>query len=283
MKTMTAIAMVAFLALTGSRGAVAQDEASQRASVERRVLSVQTLVETSSAAREVERSGRSDALARRSQARESARLAREALASGDLPSASSLAEDAAKHLIAAARLARDESEHADEGSAELRVRMESARALLAALRRIGAEKSAPDTAQLASRIEASLAEAKTHAEAGRIDAARPLAEQAYLLAKAGVTAMRSGDTLVRSLKFESKADEYQYELDRNETHAMLLALALKKQPFGMSEGYERARSLRRDAEARAARGEHAEAIRLLEESTRELLRGIRAAGLYIPG
>lgn len=276
--------MVACMCVVALGTAQAQDEAaSRRASVERRVVSVQTLVETSSAAREVEKSGRSDALARRSQARESARLAREALASGDLPSASSLAEDAAKHLIAAARLARDEGAHTDESAAELRLRMDSARALLAALRRIGAEKSSPDTAGLAARIEASLAEAKAHADAGRTADARPLAEQAYLLAKAGVTAMRGGDTLVRSLKFESKADEYQYELDRNETHAMLLALTLKNQPFGMSEGLERSRSLRRDAEAKAARGEHAEAIRLLEESTRELVRGIRAAGLYIPG
>ncbi|HEY5897170.1 MAG TPA: hypothetical protein VIV54_06380 [Burkholderiales bacterium] len=262
----------------------AQEEAaSRRASIERRVASVQTLIESSSAAREVEKSGRSDALTRRSQARESVRLAREALESGDLTSASSLAEDATKHLIAAARLARDEAVHADETGGDLRVRMDSARALLAALRRIGTEKAAPDAAQLAPRIESLLAEAQSHVDAGRIAPARPLAEQAYLLAKAGVTAMRGGDTLVRSLKFTSKEDEYHYELDRNETHAMLLTLALKQQPFGLSEGLERSRALRRDAEAKAARGGHAEAIRLLEESTRELVRGIRAAGLYIPG
>jgi hypothetical protein len=46
---------------------------------------------------------------------------------------------------------------------------------------------------------------------------------------------------------------------------------------------DRAAALRRDAEGQAGRGDHAGAIRALEDSTRELVRAIRAGGIYIPG
>ena len=279
-------ARLGILLLLVASGVHAQDAGqTERASVERRVQSVQTLVESSSAAREVEKSGRADALMRRNQARQAARLARAAYDTGDLKSASALAEDATRHLIAAARFARDEP-HPEEGARELAVRMDSVGALVAALRRIDEEKHASGTPQVAARIDGLLAEAKAHAAAGRVAEARPLAEQAYLLAKAAVTAMRGGDTLVRSLKFASKEDEYHYELDRNDTHRMLLGLFLKRQGREASPptaDLERSGTLRREAEARAARREHGEAIGLLEESTRLLVRTIRAAGIFIPG
>jgi hypothetical protein len=46
---------------------------------------------------------------------------------------------------------------------------------------------------------------------------------------------------------------------------------------------ERADQLRRDGLAQAQRGDHRAAIKTLEDSTRELVRAIRAGGLYIPG
>jgi len=44
-----------------------------------------------------------------------------------------------------------------------------------------------------------------------------------------------------------------------------------------------ATQLRKAAEEQAARREFDAAIKTLEESTRELVRAIRAAGVYIPG
>ena len=41
-------------------------------------------------------------------------------------------------------------------------------------------------------------------------------------------ALRGGDTLVRTLTFESKEEEYAYELDRNETHEMLLRVLVEE-------------------------------------------------------
>ena len=268
------------------RPALADDAQIERASVERRIASVQTLIETSSAAREVDKSGRSDAIARRNEARQSARLARAAFDSGDLRAASSLADEAARQLMASVRLSRDETLEADETRREVEGRMRSARALLAAMRRIGAEKRSADVPQLAARVERLLGEAQGALDGARPQGARDPAEQAYLLAKASVMAMRGGDTLVRSLSFASKEEEYLYELDRNDTHQMLLRLALSRRgedPFAISQPLEHARQARAQAQALAARGEPAGAIRLLEESTRELVRAIRVAGIYVPG
>ena len=39
--------------------------------------------------------------------------------------------------------------------------------------------------------------------------------------------MRSGDTLVRSLNFASKEEEYRYEIDRNDTHQMLIKVLVE--------------------------------------------------------
>ena len=46
---------------------------------------------------------------------------------------------------------------------------------------------------------------------------------------------------------------------------------------------ERARGLRTKADELARRGDHAAAVRMLEDSTGELVKAIRGAGVYIPG
>jgi hypothetical protein len=98
--------------------------------------------------------------------------------------------------------------------------------------------------------------------------------------------MRRGDTLVRSLKFAHPREEYDYEIDRNDTHRMLIQLLLaeRKDLAPRMQGHvDQAAALRAAAEASAARAEHTQAIQQLEASTRELVRAIRAGGLYIPG
>ena len=106
------------------------------------------------------------------------------------------------------------------------------------------------------------------------------------MAKAGISGLRSGDTLVRSLNFASKEEEYHYEVDRNNTHQMLIKVLLedKKAADAMIQTYvTKARELRGRADAAAAAKDYGGAVRLLEESTAELVRAIRNAGVYIPG
>jgi hypothetical protein len=134
-------------------------------------------------------------------------------------------------------------------------------------------------------IERRIAEAQRMAKAGNMEAGRVELDRAYLVTKAAVSSLRSGDTLVRSLEFASKEEEYRYEIDRNDTHQMLVKVLLDGKPeTAQTRSFvERAAKLRAQAESAAARRDHAGAIQILEDSTRELVRAIRGAGIYIPG
>jgi hypothetical protein len=66
---------------------------------------------------------------------------------------------------------------------------------------------------------------------------------------------------------------------------MLVDMLLKERRGdpGIDQALAASARLRKQAEDQAARRDHPGAIRTLEDSTRELVRAIRAAGVYIPG
>jgi hypothetical protein len=272
-----------WLALLPALAAPAPDQ------IERRLQSVGTLIESSSAAKQIESSGEAPARERRDNARLIHREAAAALARGDAAGAHQLLDEAAREMMAGARLARPEQVVAEKAKRDFGARLDSARALLAAQQRITQEKGAGREAQQAARsIEQQIREAQQLAAQDRYDVARPLLDRAYLTARVSIESMRRGDTLVRSLHFASPREEYEYEIDRNDTHGMLIKVLLADRreaalPAPMQGPVDQAAKLRGEAEAQAKRGDHAGAIRLLEDSTRELVRAIRAGGLYIPG
>ena len=275
-----AIAVAAMLSLP----ALAQQD--DAAPIERRLLAVKTLVESSSAARQIEASGNPGAAGYRAEARELVRLAELAHASHDERSAATLLDGAARQMLEGARLASGQGARDGKLERDVAARIEAAEALLGAQKRIAAEKSVAGSAQSARQIEQLLGEARAEVAAHRPAQAQPLAQQAYLLAKASIGAMRGGDTLVRTLNFASKEEEYRYELDRYETHRMLHELLAKKQSSDdvMGRGaVARAAELRSQADAAAGRADYGAAVGHLEDATRELVRAIRAAGVFIPG
>ena len=262
-----------------------------RAAVEQRMTSVATLIGRSSAARQIEASRDPKALEMRNQARALHRQAGEALQTGDTARAAKLLDESTRELLAAARAAAPEEVTAEKRRTDFNNRYESTKTLLAAQQRIAQEKAVgPEAAEAARQIEALMAEASQQAQAGSIDRARGTVDRAYLLAKASISSMRRGDTLVRSLNFATKREEYDYELDRNDTHRMLVNVllddrrasnpALDKSVQGFLDSAARLRS---EAEEQARKGGFEAAIKTLEDSTRELVRAIRGAGVYIPG
>lgn len=264
-------------------GAAAQE----REQLERRVQSIGTLIEGSSAARQIDGSGVAAARERRDNARLIHREAVAALAGNDLAGAARLLDQAAREMMDGARLAKPEQVAGEKHKRDFEARLESARALLAAQQRITKEKGSTREAQDAARsIERQIGEAQAIAAQGRYEEARPVLDRAYLTARVSIESMRRGDTLVRSLNFASKREEYDYEIDRNDTHAMLIKVLLadrKDAAPAMAPFTEKAAALRSEAEAQAKKGDHAAGIRLLEDSTRELVRAIRSGGIYIPG
>ncbi len=259
--------------------------------LERRLNSVATLIESSTAAKQIEASGNPEALALRNKARAMRQQAEEAYKGGDYASASRSLDDAAKTLFEGVRLAAPEQIGAEKKKRDFDNRMESVRALLAAQKRISAEKrlGAKGT-ETSNKIEAQMRDASALAAAGKVDEARALLDQVYVATKASIEGMREGDTLVRSLNFATKEEEYHYEVDRNDTHKMLVKVLLEEKRAnnpnleGMVQKYlEQAAALRASAESMAARKDYESAIKTLEDSTKELVRAIRGAGVYIPG
>jgi hypothetical protein len=194
-------------------------------------------------------------------------------------------------MMTAARAAAPEQVTGDKKRTDFNNRYESVKTLLTAQQRIAKEKGGgKDAAEAAKQIETLMAEASSQAQADQIDRARSTIDQAYLLAKASIGTMRRGDTLVRSLNFASKHEEYDYELDRNDTHRMLVKVLLEERRASNPaldrsvQGFlDTAGKLRGDAEEQAKKGSYEAAIKTLEDSTRELVRAIRGAGVYIPG
>lgn len=261
-----------------------------RAQLERRFESVGTLIEKSTAANQIESSGESAAIEKRNNAKELYSQAKAAFDAGDLAKASTLLSSASKTMFDAARLAAPESLTSKKIETDYKNKLESVRALLSAQKRIATEKSnTKESQESGKQIESLITEAERKAAAGQFPSARTTLEQAYLLAKASVSSMRSGDTLVRSLNFATKEEEYHYEIDRNDTHKMLVKVLLEDKlgdtPMSprVTEFLTSAGALRGEAEAAASRRDFEGGIKLLEQSTSELVKAIRSAGIYIPG
>ncbi len=270
------------------RGPRAAEDKEQLA---RRLDSVSRLIESSSAARQIDSAANPQAQAQRSAARVLRQQAQDAYQAGNVAAASALLDQAAQALFAGARLAAPEQLVAAKQRREFDARMESVTALLAAQQRISTEKNAGPAARDASAaLEAQRRAAAALAAAGQLDQAKVQLDKVYLTTKLSIESMRKGDTLVRSLQFASKEEEYQYEIDRYDTHKMLVKMLLDEKRSSnagldgmVQKNLEQAARLRADADAMAAKKDFGAGVSALEDATRELVRAIRGAGVYIPG
>lgn len=259
--------------------------------LERRLASVATLIEKSSAAKQIESSAIPEALALRGKARELRQQAEEAYKAGNYVDASRMLDQAAKLMFEGVHLASPEQVTGSKNQRDFDSRMESVKALLAALKRIHTEKNqGVKGAESGTTMEAQRREAAALAAAGKLDQGRILLDKVYVMAKKEIEGLREGDTLVRSLNFANKEEEYHYEIDRNDTHKMLVKVLLDEKRASnasldgvVQKSLEKAAVLRVNAEDMAAKKDFVSGIRLLEESTKELVRAIRSAGVYIPG
>jgi hypothetical protein len=250
------------------------------------------LIEESSAARKVKSSGDAAAEAKREKARDLLRQARAFYDVGDREAAERLLKQATSALYEAVRMIPEDQSLVDKRLREYDERLKSVEALRAAYSRIREEKGLDQAGpgELTALVEEKIGQAEAARAAGLPEQGRRILDQAYVAAKVAIEHLRGGETVVHALHFETKEEEYLYELDRNHTHRLLVDLLLAEQR-GVDEVLDRqvddlvheAWILREQAEEEAARGDFAEAVSTIEESTRELLRAMRSAGVFIPG
>lgn len=260
------------------------------AQIENQLRNVERLLNRSSGAQRVLGSDnalakqiRDDALARYKRAQESYR-------SGEWMQAQRLLNEVSRIMFQAIRVLGPQEESVEKRQRDFEARAESVTVLMQALERIaGDEGEAGKAAGTIEGITATVRRARRMMESGDPNAARRLLDGGYEMAKQAVDHLRDGKTLVRSLSFATPEEEYRYELDRNDTHQMLVSVLLDEKPpaeqvrAAVEQRVAQARKLRSEAEHKASRGDYRGAIDVLEAATKELVRAIRGAGIYIPG
>lgn len=253
----------------------------------KRLAMVHTLLFDSSAAMQIEKSGAAPALARR---REAITIYEAAAAGGDIETREAQLNRAVAMLYEAVGLVSNGAGGDQKEQRDFENRKSSLDALLTAHERIMKEKGKSQLhILLLAEIEEDTAMADELMADGRIEEARVHLDKAYEVTMLSVEHSRTGETLTRELKFDTPRDEYAYELDRNDTHKMLVTMLLKDKLENQNTqnrvaGFmEAAESYREVALQHADAGNFDEAIGALELSTSELVKAIRGAGVYIPG
>lgn len=265
--------------------------------IQNRLASVEKLIEDSSASRQASSAAGDEVCARRDNAR---RLLDEArrLADGgaDATQLNSLLDEATREMLAAVRLAREESASSVIAEREYNTTRESLEALLDAYTRIRAETAETAETNVATTedelqllVQEKLAEAEQFTSQGDLETGFAILSEAYSAIKAAIEHLRGGETLVRRLEFETEADEYAYEIDRNDSLGMLVNVLLEERLASnetlanLVQGQvESAEALRLEGETLAGEARFRDAIATLEESTAVLIRAIRSAGIFIP-
>ncbi len=256
-----------------------------------RLKFVEKLIEHSSAARQVKASTNPDAKARHAQARVLYAKAVSAYHSEDYTNAADLLNQALRTMFAAVRMADRDKVLAEKRERDFQNRLGSVNALTDAHNRVSEEKGAgAANSELRQWVDRKVAQAHRLREAGKPVEGRSALDEAYVAIKVAIEALRGGDTLVRALNFATKQEEYQYEVNRNDTHRMLVDVLLREKMEGsdaiktmVQRFIDNAAGTRNKAEELAGKGEYDEAVKTMEQSTKDILRAIRSAGIYIPG
>jgi hypothetical protein len=274
----------------GVAGALAED-APDQAQIARQLERVETLTERSSAARHVRQSTQVEAKARHAEAQALVRDAIAAYGAGDYAVAGNLLTRATRTMFEAARLANPAKVLAKKRRRDFDNRLTSVNALLKAHGRVSQEKGKEaESRALRELVEKRVARATELAGRGKVSEGRKALDEAYVAIKVAIESLRGGDTLVRSLSFATKEEEYHYEIDRNDTFRMLLDILVAEKVRanpGMARMVktflDQAAAGRARAEEQAKGGDFESAVQSLEQSTKHIGRAIRSAGVYIPG
>ena len=259
-------------------------------SISNRLQNMSKLLNESSGARQVISSTNSEAKQKRQEALELYRQANKRLNSGANAEATILLNQSTKLMFDAIRMSTPTSVIEKEIIINYGERRQSVIALKDAFNRISDENHEQESKlKVNKQLEKLINRADKLLKNGENARARTEIDKAYQLLKVSIDSIRSGQTLVRSLQFETKKEEYLYEVDRNDTHSMLIGLLVDEKNKsdstrkGIIKFVEESKVFRKQADAYAEDGAYEIAIDLLEQSTRQLVRAIRSAGIYIPG
>lgn len=264
----------------------------QAGQTDSRLMSVEKLIESSSAAQKIKDSDNRAAKVKHEQALSLFVQAKQQQLNGNELQASDLLSQATKAMFEATRMIEKDKSLLDKDLRDFESRKESVEALCVAYENIAKEKGITHEKEneLHAFVHKRVDQAVALKQDDHVKEGRKMLDEAYVAAKVAIEHLRGGETLVRSLNFASSEEEYHYEIDRNDTHRMLVDVLLKEK-MNANENVQtmvnkfmiKAEQLRVQADKQASSGEYENAIGTLEQSTKEIVRAIRSAGIYIPG
>lgn len=158
-------------------------------------------------------------------------------------------------------------------------------------KRISDEKGAGSSSDaLRAQVDALVGEADKAFAAKQHGTAQKLLRESFEMLRNSIESMREGETLVRSLNFATKKDEYDYELERYKSQLLLVDVLLKEKRASSAYVAKQvdkyiavAEEARGKAERAASDGDHKAAISLLEQARKQIVRALRTGGIYVPG
>jgi hypothetical protein len=135
------------------------------------------------------------------------------------------------------------------------------------------------------KFSAMLADAAALAKKSDYVPANKLLDQAQRIVTVALHKMLDSKTLVYDLKFDSPADEFEYEMKRFGGYEELIPVAIeaKKPTAGaiklMESFLEKARKRRDEAKAKAEAGDYGAAIGMMQQATKTVRRALRMVGV----
>ena len=133
-------------------------------------------------------------------------------------------------------------------------------------------------------LDTLISSAQSNFDDGDLVMANHLMRQAADMVDSALSDARHEDVLLHELSFESLQEEYQYEIDRNDSYVKLIDLMQEKTaPSQASASYvarliEQNAELRKEADALAKKGDYEKSIEVLEKGTDKLSRALRVSG-----
>ena len=261
----------------------AADAAPNRGVVEQKLKLLESLLNSPKTA-QISASGDAEAAALISQARKGLEEARPALAAGDTTKAGALLDQALKASTAAssrtARAGQDDAQRVRN-----RQMLEELNSYSASLTQAVLEKGSAEGTAAVQRIDKLVAQAGQMTAAGQHAEAGKLISEALNLAITTLSALRSGQTVVLSLKFDTPADEYAYEQKRHQSNEMLIDTLVREGKIDqgrrqlLDRYLEESFKLRSQAEQTAKGGDYPGAIKIMEKANDQLMNAMRASGL----
>lgn len=169
-----------------------------------------------------------------------------------------------------------------KGESDYEHRAKSVQALVSAFHRVSEEKGQKDTGLvLESKIDLIVEKANKIYATGEQAAGLNHLNSAYMIVKEALSALRDGDTLVRSLNFANKKEEYDYYVSKTSSQKTALLILQNLNPDNRKTSLDRVLSTSQtmldEASKLAADNLHDEAVPIMDKVLTRLQSGLMMA------